>query len=420
MQANWGLAVGDFNLDGVPDLVFSSIVSNLPTQVGVMLGNGDGTFQPHGYDAGGALPRTPALADFNGDGVLDMVVANAGFGGNLSVLLGNPDGSFQAPVNYPTAFGAKSVAVGDMNGDGKPDLVVANGSASNLLVFLGNGDGTFQSPKATGSFFLTTYVTLGDFNNDGKLDAAVRGVSGAQIVLGNGDGTFRASFTTFGGTCSGCGQGPIAAADLNGDGNLDLVLANGDTDLTLSFGKSGTVTVLLGKGDGTFLAGVDYTVGANATAVAVGDLNGDGKPDLAVSDFGGGNGLGPTGGALAVLLNNGDGTFQTAVKYTSGKGASWVVIGDFDGDGANDVAVLGRSSKTVTVYLGAGDGTLRNALTYGSGGDPVGMTMADLNADGKPDLLVSDQLTNSILTLLNTNIPGAANSVCAVVPALAN
>ena len=75
----------------------------------------------------------------------------------------------------------------------------------------------------------------------------------------------------------------------------------------------------------------------------------------------------PTGGALAVLLSNGDGTFQTAVKYTSGKGASWVVMGDFDGDGANDVAVLGRSSKTVTVYLGAGDGTLRNALTYGSG-----------------------------------------------------
>ena len=95
VQANWALAVGDFNLDGVPDLVFTSIVSNLPTQVGVMLGNGDGTFQsPRGYDAGGALPRTPALADFNGDGVLDMVVANAGFGGNLSVLLGNPDGTY--------------------------------------------------------------------------------------------------------------------------------------------------------------------------------------------------------------------------------------------------------------------------------------------------------------------------------------
>src|SRR5207302_4132996 len=112
------------------------------------------------------------------------------------------------PVNLNTAFGAKSAAVGDMNGDGKPDIVVANGVASNLLVFLGNGDGTFQAPKASGSFFLATYVTLGDFNNDGKLDAAVRGISGAQIVLGNGDGTFRGSFATFGGLCSGCGQGP--------------------------------------------------------------------------------------------------------------------------------------------------------------------------------------------------------------------
>ena len=180
------------------------------------------------------------------------------------------------------------------------------------------------------------------------------------------------------------------------------------------------ITVLLGKGDGTFQLPVDYMAGSNASAVAVGDLNGDGKPDLAVSDFGGGSADAKATGALAVLLGNGDGTFQTAVKYSSGKGASWVVIGDFDGDGPNDVAVVGRTSHTVTVYLNSGDGTMRNALTYGSGGDPVGLAVADLNADGKPDLLVSDQLTNSVLTLLNTYNPGVVASACSPVPALTN
>jgi FG-GAP-like repeat len=422
VQANWALGAGDFNSDGVPDLVFTSIVQNLPTQVGVMLGNGDGTFQtPRSFASGGPLARTPVLADFNGDGVLDMAVPNAGINGKLGVMLGNPDGTFQDAVNLNTAFGAKSAAVGDMNGDGKPDIVVANGISSNVLVFLSNGDGTFQSPKATGSLFLATYIALGDFNNDGKLDAAVRGISGAQVIFGNGDGTFRSSIATYGGTCTGCGQGPILTADLNGDGNMDIVLANGDTDQTLSFGQSGSVTVLLGKGDGTFLAPVNYPIGANITAVAAADLNGDGKPELVASDFGGGNGLGATGGALGVLINNGDGTFQAPVKYSSAQGASWVVAGDFDGDGLNDVAVLGRNSKTVMIYLGVGDGTLRNALSYGSGSaDPVGMAMADVNADGKPDLLIGDQTPGAVLTLLNTYIPGTAASACTAVPALRN
>lgn len=430
-QANWGIAAADFNSDGVPDLVFSSIVMNSPTQVGLMLGNGDGTFQSPPSYAAGSLPRSPVLADFNGDGVLDVAVADAGIsGGNVAVLLGNPNGTFQPAVFYPTAFGAKSVAAGDLNGDGKPDLVVANLTASNLLVFLGNGDGTFQNPVTSGVSFGALYVALGDFNNDGKLDAAVTGPVGGQVLLGNGDGTFRGGASL--GSCLGCGQGPVTIADLNGDGNLDLVMANSNFDTPTGFGRAGTVTVYLGNGNGSFQNGVDYNIfpavppgpaassGANATWVAIGDINGDGALDLAVADPGGNQVSQPDGGALAVLLGNGDGTFQSAVRYAVRSVPVVVAMADVNGDGLADVAVAsegaGTATGSVTVYLSNGDGTLRNAITYGAGGRPLGMTVGDLNGDGKPDLVTIDDQANNVLVMLNTYIPGSSGSACTAAP----
>jgi hypothetical protein len=201
--------------------------------VGVIFGAANGTLQSPLSFTVGPLPRVPVLADLNGDGVLDMVTANTGTSGNLSVLLGNGDGSFQPAVTYPAAAGAQYVAVGDFNGDGKPDLAVSNFSFTtftfNLLIFLGNGDGTFRAPLIT-SVMSDAYVVVGDFNKDGKLDVLV----GGQVLLGNGDGTFRAnlaSVTAF-----------QVAADLNGDGILDMVGAGG----------TGAVLVQLGNGDGTF------------------------------------------------------------------------------------------------------------------------------------------------------------------------
>jgi hypothetical protein len=426
----WWMAAGDFNGDGLTDVVFSTLtnIPNAPTsvgaQIGLMLGNPDGTLQSPKSYLTGDLPRSPVLADFNGDGVLDLAVMNAGFNNpSMSVLLGNPDGSFQSAVNYPTAFGAASVAAGDVNGDGKVDLVVGNGSAGNLLTFLGNGDGSFQAPVASSASFGANFVALGDFNSDGKLDAViVNAAKSLQILTGNGNGTFSGNFNFFG-MCLGCGGGNVAVADFNGDGKLDLVAANSNITTPNGLFGSGTITVFLGNGNGSFQNGVNYTIGLNAVFVAVVDLNGDGKPDLAVADYGGNPIVQPNPGALAVLLGNGDGTFRPAVRYSAPLASSVVVTADFNGDGFADVAVAastGGTVATLTTYLTNPDGTLRNALTYGSGGSPLGMTVGDVNGDGKPDLVFVDDVANTMQVMLNNYIPGGGVSACTAVQVLSN
>ncbi len=416
-QINWALAAGDFNGDGLPDLVFASSRQSTPTQVGVMFGTPSGAFQsPASYPVG-SIPGLPALADLNGDGILDMVAANGGINGNLSVLIGNGDGTFKPAVSYPTAFGAGYVVVADFNGDGKPDIAVANGTGSNILVFPGNGDGTFRAPVASLNVLGgATYLAAGDFNKDGKLDLAVLGSVGIQIALGNGDGTFHGNLslpTAFG------ASGPLAVADLNGDGNLDLVYTASNSLAPASTLQPGTISVMLGHGDGTFATAVTYPIGKMATSVAIGDLNGDGKPDLAVADYA------PGAADVAVLLGNGDGTFQTAVKFPAVNGASSVVMADFNGDGNLDLAVASNGTGSaglggaVTVLLGQGDGTFRNSMVYGAGNNPLSLAVGDVNGDSQPDLVLADNVANSVVVLLNNYTPGS-NSACSQVQPLGN
>jgi hypothetical protein len=298
-------------------------------------------------------------------------------------------------VNYPAAAGARSVAVGDFNGDGKPDMVVSvfAGVAFSVLVFPGNGDGSFGPPVVTSSVLNAGPVVVGDFNKDGKLDALVSG----QVLLGNGDGSFKQTLSF-----------PAAfftAADLNGDGILDLA----------GFGTS-SVLVQLGNGDGTFRPQVRYATGSSAAALAVGDVNGDGKPDLvAIADpFIRGAANQVLSGTIAVLLGNGDGTFQPAVKYTVAQGLTYLAMGDFNGDGFMDVAVASLLDTTgaVTMMPGNGDGTFRNAVRYAAGTAPVSLVVGDLNGDGKPDLALADNFTNSVEVMLNTSIPGSGGPAC--------
>jgi hypothetical protein len=317
------VAVGDFNGDGKLDLAVANEGSN---NISILLGMGDGTFQAAVDYGAGTAPDSVAVGDFRRDGKLDLVVANDG-SNNVSILLGNGDGTFQAAVNYGVGSAPTSVAVGDFNGDGKLDLAVVNELSNNVSILLGNGDGMFQAAVNYGAGLSLFSVAVGDFNGDGKLDLAVAsgGSDYVSVLLGNGDGTFKTAVQYV----AGLEPISVAVADFNGDGKLDLAVANYE---------SNNVSILLGKGDGTFQAAVDYGIGtenypATPGSVAVGDFNGDGKLDLVVGGVESDN-----VSVVSVLLGNGDGTFQAAVNYGAGAGQTSVAVGDFNGDGRLDLA----------------------------------------------------------------------------------
>ena len=336
------VVIGDFNRDGKLDLAVANIADNT---VSVLLGHGDGTFRPAvNYRAGSGLETySMTVGDFNRDGKLDLAVtedSGTTNSGSVSVLLGNGDGTFQMPVSYSVGASPTSVAVGDFNRDGNLDLAVANFITNNVSVLLGNGDGTFQSAAEYGTLSSPLSVAVGDFNRDGKLDLVVAnsaengGIPGVSVLLGNGDGTFRAAVNY------GAGSFPfsVVVGDFNADRNLDLAVAN----------LSGSnVSILLGRGDGTFQAAVNYGAGSSPQSVAMGDFNGDGKLDLAVAN---------NSGTASILLGNGNGTFQAPTSYRAALIPVSVAVGDFNGDGNLDLAVAdynGSSPASVSVLLQA-------------------------------------------------------------------
>jgi len=272
----YAVATGDFNGDGVVDLAVANFNGAGPGSVSILLGNGDGTFQPRMDYPTTTASIGVATADFNGDGKLDLAVTNLTFTGSLSILLGNGDGTFQNHVDYDAGIFPFSVVPGDLNGDGTLDLALAvsgTGGGSTTSVLLGNGDGTFQSATTFQVGTEPFDVTTADLNADGQLDLAVtNGVSNTvSILLGNGDGTFQTHVDY----ATGAAPYAVTPGDFNGDGKLDLAVSNQ---------QSNTVSILLGNGDGTFQAGVQYAVGANPFYLAAGDFNGDGRLDLAATN----------------------------------------------------------------------------------------------------------------------------------------
>jgi len=322
-------------------LILADLSAN---HVTVLFGDGDGTFPTSlSYAAGPSPTCVTYVSNGNFANPYSLAVSNFAVDGVVTVVPMNAGGTLQAPPLYRSAFTPQYLAVGDLNNDGALDVVAASSfTTANLgsgVSMLADGKGGFQ-PPATWATSVTTSVALGDFNGDGRLDLVSThpspGNGNVSVRLGNGDGTFQAEVLYNAGTT----PDTVAVADLNGDGKLDLVLGNHN---------SNNVSVLLGNGNGTFQPAIDYPTPSNGTpdSVVVTDFDGDGKPDIVAAI----SGINATTAAL--LLGNGDGTFQQAIPLPAGFHSSatlQVAAADFNGDGNSDLALT--DGTTLSVILG--------------------------------------------------------------------
>jgi hypothetical protein len=357
--------VADFNGDGRLDVASASLSG---AQISVLLGDGTGSFTATNTITTPAPPYILLTADFNGDGRADLAVLTLDNSGTttLTVFDGNGDGTFVA-AGSPVALSgtASAIVTGDFDGDGIVDMAVANQSSGTISVLLGNGDGTFHAAPTT-TVTQPFSLAVGDFNGDGRMDLAVMSAisnSGSPsflvtdavtVLLGNGDGTFTAAAQ---GSPFCCNAYAIATGDFNGDGKMDIAFPIYDYRGFIAEGSS--LDVLMGNGDGTFTegAGSPLNNGANLIDISVGDFNGDGKADLVIS-----------GTPVSIFLGKGDGSFTLAVTPSIGDASGgYLAVGDFNGDGATDfVAPYGNLTVELAEPMQAVTGTLNNYSLIGS------------------------------------------------------
>jgi hypothetical protein len=342
--------LGDFNNDGILDI---AVADNGTNAISILLGNGDGTFQapttllPSSF---GAL--SIAVGDFNRDGNLDLAVVIPGNGqpgdatGTVNILLGNGNGTFQPPQAYVVGTDPVSIVTADFNSDGFLDLAVLNTGDSDVEVLLGAGDGTFTLEQSCVPFFVpgthaegtptcsaatfpvghnARQIATADFNVDGIPDLVVTnsGDGTVSVLLGLGDGTFSPGTTV----AVGPDVSDVVVADFNGDGFPDIAVANQEAN---------TMTVLLGLGNGSFPIPMQatYSTGRAPLGIAVGDFNGDGKMDLVVSNI--------EDNSVGLFLNKADGTgtFHPQVTFPAGMLPLRVSVGDLNGDGIPDLVAI--------------------------------------------------------------------------------
>jgi hypothetical protein len=355
--------------------------------------------------ATGNSPAFVTAGNLRNQGIQDLIVSN--FADNtVSVFLGNGDGTFATQTTYATGAGPTWIATGDFNNDGNLDLVVADKTANTISILLGNGDGTFK-PKTdlkTGTVPVSVVAAnLHDLNGKGNLDLIVANQHDATLSIfqGNGDGTFQAP------TLLKTGGGPtaIAAADFNADGHIDLAVVN-QTD--------STVSIFLGNGDGTFQPRTDYATGNSPVWVSAADYNGDNILDLAVANN--------SDNTVSILLGNSNakgnaaGTFGTRTDYSAGAGPTSIAVADYSQDGILDLAVTDATDNAISLLFGQTGGTFAQNYEIAVGTDPLSIVTADFNADGRPDVAVANNGSNSVSVILNEESTSNLTSAAALQP----
>ena len=369
------LAAGDFNGDGRTDL----IVAIGGGDVHPLLGAGDGSFSTGATFTGGNHIIAIVPVDLNGDSRADLVFGNYSSTypqpalPEITLSLGRGDGTFDPPLPVDAGASPFLSQVSDLDGDGKPDLIIQDNSIGQVLFLRGVGDGTFLPPTPLEGVDSGTLVVVDDFNGDTKPDLAVVTTLGEGILyLNDGAGRLARSSAV---------QLPYASAlttcDLDGDGKRDLAAA------ISYYSYPGDLVVLPGHGDGTFASRRRYTAGSSITSMVSGDFDEDGHLDIAVADA-----QAAGGGAINILLGQGNGTPQFARSLPAGRNTVWVAAGDLNRDGHTDLAAVNSLSEDVSIFMGKGDGTFKPLGSISVPGSPESLLVVDLDHDGFDDLVV--------------------------------
>ncbi len=388
------IVAGDWNGDGKMDLA----VAEIAPRVALLMGNGVGGFAPHVDLMVGPACADLAAGDLDADGVLDLVVADAqSIGsstpspGSLSVLRGDGHGGFLGTVTIPAISNPYETAVDDLNGDGKPDIAVAG--EKGVAILFANGSGGFSPPSLYQAGAVPRSIAIGDWNGDKKKDVLIANSGSNDITILQGDGA--GSFTPGVSLAGGTGPSHIAVADVNGDGKLDVVVVRTGTAL---------VGVILGNGLGGVISITNVEPGqATSSYVAIGDVNHDAKLDLVVTN--------PNSDRVSIMLGNGTGGFQTLQNFPTGGNPRAVVIGDFNRDGNQDLAIAAAVSNQISVLIGDGSGNFAGPTNFAAGFTPIAIACADANGDGNLDLATSTLDSQDVSLLFGNGAGGFAPAI---------
>jgi len=415
------VAAADLNGDGRPDLVVvnrdaNTVSALLNTTTVSPPGSPSLNFDTQRSFATGSTPTSVAIADMNIDGKPDLIVAN-GDGHSISVLLnttlaGTGLPAFVTQQVFAAGLSPAAVTAADINGDGRPDAIVADAASNTVSVLLGSAAPGSSTASFANPVFLATGagpldVVAVDVDADGRPDlvSADSGDDTVSVLLNDtAPGASKPAFAARRAFATGAGPVAVRAADVNGDGKPDLAVVDGSGS-SPSILRNATVP---GAGEPHFLARQDYAVGTDPVAVAMGDVNGDGKPDIAVSS--------DAPGSVLILPNDTASVsaeaFEIQPDVATGTTPASIASADFNADGKPDLVVANRTGGSVSVLrnvtpAGAAVSTFATQQMFGAGNTPFAVRAADVNSDGRPDVLVANYGSSSVSVLLNTTPPGA-------------